>query len=82
MPSTASLWQSLTKFDYYAWCIGVTPLGGSFYHDLTTIMLTCSEALPHMATNNDEYDGWPVFFKILLKIYDASYDWISELAAI
>jgi hypothetical protein len=40
----------------------VTPLGGSFYYDLTTIMLTCSEALPHMATNNDEYDGWPVCF--------------------
>ena len=36
-----------------------------------------------MATNDDEYDGWPVcFFKILSKIYDASYDWTSDLAAI
>ena len=37
----------------------VTPLGKSFHHvALLLVILTCSEGLPHMATNDDEYDGY------------------------
>ena len=37
----------------------VTPLGEPFYHTVPLlVILTCSEGLPHMATNDDEYDGY------------------------
>ena len=37
----------------------VTPLGEPFYHMvLLLVILTCSEGFPHMATNDDEYDGY------------------------
>ena len=38
----------------------VTPLGETFYLVmlLPGTILTCSEAFPHMATNDDEYDGY------------------------
>ena len=35
----------------------VAPLGKIFYHHSYTILI-CSEALPHMASNEDEYDGY------------------------
>ena len=35
----------------------VAPLGEKFYHRIHTIF-THFEAIPHMATNNDEYDGY------------------------
>ena len=35
------------------------PFQFQFYvHGMTTIIFTCSEAFPHMATNDDEYDGY------------------------
>ena len=36
----------------------VTPIGGPFFYYNVTTILTCSEAFPHMATNDDEYDGY------------------------
>ena len=36
----------------------VVPLGESFYHVLLLVILTGSEGFPHMATNDDEYDGY------------------------
>ena len=37
----------------------VVPLGEPFfYHRSLCTILTVSEALPHMATNDDEYDGY------------------------
>ena len=35
----------------------VAPLGEKFYYHIYTI-LTHFEAIPHMATNNDKYDGY------------------------
>ena len=35
----------------------VGPLGEIFYHYIYTI-LTCFEGVPHMATNDDKYDGY------------------------
>ena len=35
----------------------VAPLGKNFYHHVYSI-LTRFEAFPHMATNDDEYDGY------------------------
>ena len=37
----------------------VAPTGGPVYHhSLCTTILTGSKAIPHMATNDDEYDGY------------------------
>ena len=36
----------------------VTPLGKPFHHVVLPVILTCSEGFPHMATNDDEYDGY------------------------
>ena len=37
----------------------VTPLGKPFYYVvLLLVILTCFEGFPHMATNDDEYDGY------------------------
>ena len=35
----------------------VAPVGEFFYHHIYTV-LTRFEAVPHMATNDDEYDGY------------------------
>ena len=36
----------------------ILPLGGLFLLCLLCIILTYSEAIPHMATNDDEYNGY------------------------
>ena len=36
----------------------VTPFGRPFVFIIVAIILTCSEAIPHMSTNDDEYNGF------------------------
>jgi cytochrome P450 len=36
----------------------VLPLGGPFFIIMDAITLTSSQAIPHVATNDDEYDGY------------------------
>ena len=37
---------------------GITPLCASLSPSIICIILTDREAIPHMATNDDEYDGY------------------------
>ena len=36
----------------------VLPLGGPFFIIIITMILTSSEGVAHMATNNDKYNGY------------------------